>query len=221
MTKRIDWWPRTRIGRLEMAKQWVDVLTEHGSSWNIPKENVANFNELVQTAETIFHDVQNENANTTVARTKCAEVFDQMTAAARNMKRWFFHSPPLKDHELVMLGLKPHDRIPTATGTPTAQAIAETFLKGIAQLGVNVVYRTGNPDDPANKVFRVYYVVRASGEAAPQGPGEFTNSFPAKRRESLIQFDYSESGKICYLIVQIENEKRKGPWGPITSALIP
>ena len=204
-----------------MAKQWVEVLAEHGDSWNIPKDAVANFNGLIQAAEKALHDVQNENANTTVAKAKCGEAFEQMTAAARDMKRWFFHSPPLKNHELVMLGLKPHDRIPTPTGTPTAQVIAETFLKGVAQLGVNVVYRTGNPDDPANKVFRVHYVVRAQGEKAPQSPDEFTLSFPAKRRESLLQFDFSDSGKICYLIVQIENEKKKGPWGPISSALIP
>ena len=181
MTKNKDWWPKTRAGQLQMAKQWIDVLAEHGASWNIPKNIVANFKNLVQTAENALHDVQNENTNTTVAKAKCGEAFEQMTSAARDIKRWFFHSPPLKDHELVMLGLKPHDRKGTPTGTPTAQAIAETFLKGIAQLGVNVIYRTGNSDDPANKVFRVYYVVRAQGEKAPQGPNEFTLSFPAKR----------------------------------------
>ena len=221
MTKNTDWWPRIRAGQLEMAKQWVEVLAEYGASWNIPKNTVANFKNLVEIAENALRDALNENTNSTVAKTKCGEAFEKMTAAARDIKRWFFHSPPLKDHELVMLGLKPHDRKATPTGTPTAQAIPETFLKGIAQLGVNVVYRTGNPDDPANKVFRVYYVVRAADEKMPQSPGEFTQSFPAKRRESIIQFDYSDSGKICYLIVQIENEKKKGPWGPISSALIP
>jgi len=181
MTKNTDWWPSTRTGQLEMAKQWVEVLAEHGDSWNIPRDIRKDFEDLVQAAENALHDVQNENANTTVAKTKCGEAFVQMTSAARDIKRWFFHSPPLKDHELVMLGLKPRDRKSTPSGTPTAQAIAETFLKGVAQLGVNVVYRSGNPDDPANKVFRVYYVVRAQGEKAPQGPNEFTLSFPAKR----------------------------------------
>ncbi|MCL2233824.1 MAG: hypothetical protein FWB99_12205 [Treponema sp.] len=221
MTKNTDWWPSTRTGQLEMAKKWVEVLAEHGNSWNILKDIMRNFEDLVQAAENALHDVQNENANTTVAKTKCGEVFDQMTAAARDIKRWFFHSPPLKDYELVMLGLKPRDRKATPSGTPTAQAIAETFLKGVAQMGVNVVYRTGSHDDPANKVFRVYYVVRTQGEKAPQSPGEFTHSFPAKRRESTIQFDFTDSGKVCYLIVQIENGKKKGPWGPISSALIP
>ena len=221
MTKSSDWWPSTRAGQLEMAKQWVKVLGKYGDSWNVPQEAATAFKNLVQTAENALHDALNKNVNTTVAKTKCSEALQQMTAAARCLKRWFFHAPPLKNHELVMLGLKPRDGTLTPSGTPTAQAIAKTTLKGIAQLGVNVVYRTGNPDDPANKIFRVYYLVRAAGEKAPQIPDEFTRSFPAKRRESIIQFDYSDSGKICYLIVQIENGKKKGPWGPITSALIP
>jgi hypothetical protein len=221
MIRRTDWWPRTQNGQLEMAKQWVKVITEYGDSWNIPKDIAANFSNLTQDAENALLTVQDKNTNTSVAKAKCAEVFKQLTATARDMKRWFFHSPPMKDYELVMLGLKPRDFIPTPSGAPTAQAIAETVLKGIAELGVTAVYRTGNPDDPANKVFRVYYVVRPAGEPAPQNPDEFTRSFPAKRRESILKFDYTDSGKICYLIVQIENGKKKGPWGPITSALIP
>jgi hypothetical protein len=39
----------------------------------------------------------------------------------------------------------PADSTPTASGTPTAQVTVETFLVGRHELGVRIVYVTGNP----------------------------------------------------------------------------
>jgi hypothetical protein len=33
--------------------------------------------------------------------------------------------------------------------------------------------------------------------------------------------DFGDSGKTAYFAVRIENEGKKGPWGPLVSALIP
>jgi hypothetical protein len=37
----------------------------------------------------------------------------------------------------------------------------------------------------------------------------------------VIEFGFGDSGKTAYFAVQIENEEKKGPWGPLVSALIP
>jgi hypothetical protein len=37
----------------------------------------------------------------------------------------------------------------------------------------------------------------------------------------VIEFGFDDSGKIAYFAVQIENEGKKGPWGPLVQALIP
>jgi len=221
MRKSTDWWPGSRAGQLEMTKLWGEVLGAKAASWNIPENVVAKFKDKVQAAENAFHIVHNGDTNSSVAKAKCNEAFEKMTGAARDIKRWFFHSPPLKDHELVSLGLKPRDRSPTPTGTPTSQAIAKTYLMGMAQLGINLVYQIGDGNDPSNKNFRVHYLVRPQGESPPQSPKEFTHSFSTRRKKTFISFDYTDSGKVCYLIVQIENVEKKGPWGPITNAMIP
>jgi hypothetical protein len=43
-------------------------------------------------------------------------------------------------------GIPVHDSMPTASGTPTAQVTVETFLVGWHEMGVRIVYVTGNPD---------------------------------------------------------------------------
>jgi hypothetical protein len=104
---------------------------------------------------------------------------------------------------------------------PTAQVTVETFLAGRHELGVKIVYVTGSPADPANKGFRIWYSVIAPGETPPADPEDLRKSFYTTRKKDVIEFDYGDSGKAAYFAVQIENGGKKGPWGPIVSALIP
>jgi hypothetical protein len=101
-----------------------------------------------------------------------------------------------------------------------AQAIR---LRRIArhELGFRVVFVTGNANDPASKGFRVYYRVVAPGEAPPSSPEELNKSFFTKRKKDVIEFGFNGSGSTVFFAVQIENEGKKGPWGPMTPALIP
>jgi hypothetical protein len=128
--------------------------------------------------------------------------------------------PPLDEPGLISLGLKPRDA-PTPSGTPTAQATVETYLVGRHELGVKIIYVTGNPNDSANKGFRIWYSVVAQGETAPANPEDLRKSFFTKRKKDVIEFAFEDSGKTCHMAVQIENEGRKSPWGPMVSALIP
>jgi hypothetical protein len=127
----------------------------------------------------------------------------------------------LTDADYISLGLKPHDNIPTPSGTPTAQVTVETFLTGRHELGIKIIYVTGTATDPANKGYRIWYNVLAQGETPPETPKDLHESFYTKRKKDVIEFDFDDSGKTAYFAVQIENEGKKGPWGPLVSALIP
>jgi hypothetical protein len=97
----------------------------------------------------------------------------------------------------------------------------ETYLVGRHELGVKIIYTTGNPSDTANKGFRIWYSLIAQGETPPTKPDDLRKSFYTKRKKDVIPFDFDDSGKTAYFAVQIENEGKKGPWGPLVNALIP
>jgi hypothetical protein len=59
------------------------------------------------------------------------------------------------------------------------------------------------------------------GEIIPKSPEDLRKSFFTKRKKDVIAFEFGDSGKLCYMAVQVENEGRKGPWGPLVNALIP
>jgi hypothetical protein len=204
-----------------MAKDWQNYAGSQAAAWNIPPNVMQELGTLIQRAETALDTAKNESTRTPVATAQCREAFDALTAAMRDMKRRYFLTPPLTDADYIALGLKPHDATPTASGAPAAQVTVETYLVGRHELGVKIIYVTGSPADPANKGFRIWYTVTAPGETPPANPKDLRESFYTKRKKDVIEFEFGDSGKTAYFAVQIENEGKKGPWGPLVSALIP
>jgi hypothetical protein len=204
-----------------MARDWQSVAGTNASAWGIPPAVLQGLDSLIQAADTALTTAKNETTRTPVATAQCKEAFDALTSAMRDMKRRYFLTPPLVDSDYISLGLKPHDTTPTASGTPTAQVTIETYLVGRHELGVKIIYVTGSPTDPANKGYRIWYSIVAPGETTPANPDELRKSFFTKRKKDVIEFEFGNSGKDCFMAVQIENEGKKGPWGPLTNALIP
>ncbi|MDR2053441.1 MAG: hypothetical protein LBP80_08510 [Treponema sp.] len=221
MSKTTDWLPGTREGQLSMAKDWTAVATPKAAAWGIPPAVLQELDSLIQAADTALAAAKNETTRTPVATAQCREAFAALTDAMRDMKRRYFLSPPLLESDIISLGLKPHDTTPTPSGKPGAEVTVETYLVGRHELGIRIVYVTGNPNDPANKGYRIWYSVVAPGETPPSNPDELRQSFFTKRKKDVIEFDFGDSGKTAYFAVQVENDGKKGPWGPLVSALIP
>ena len=221
MTTVTDWFPSSRAGQLAMAKNWAGILTSRGTAWGVPEAVVTGLSDAAVQAEGVLAAAMNKTVRTQVVTAHCREIFAQLEAKMRDIKRRYFLSPPLEEADFIALGLKPADTRPTPTGRPEAQARVDTFLVGRHELGLLIVCESGNPDDPANKEFRIWYQVVGPGDAIPQGPGDLHSSFSTKRKKEGMDFGPEASGKTAYFAVQIENGKLKGPWGPMTSALIP
>jgi hypothetical protein len=204
-----------------MAKDWVIVMVPNVAAWGLTRDIVTAFDGLADAAQAAMDTAKNETTRTPVATAQCRAAFEALIDKMRDLKRRYFLSPPLTDSDYVSLGLKPHDTNPTPGGHPKAQAAVETFLTGRHELGIKIVYVSGDPHDRANKGFRIYYRVVAPGEAPPTRPEELNQSFFTRRKKDVIAFDYGDSGKTAYFAVQIENDGKKGEWGPMVSALIP
>jgi hypothetical protein len=205
-----------------MAKNWGVVLQGKAAAWGVPAADVSELADLTAAADAALAAAQSETTRTPVATARCKAAFDALAAKMRDVKKRYFYVPPLTEADLVSLGLKVPDSTHTPSHTPAAQALAETFLTGRHELGFRIVFVDGNPDDPANKGFRVWYKVIALGEAPPANPeNDLPKSFFTKRRKDALVFGYGDSGKTAYIAIQKENDGKKGPWGPMVSALIP
>jgi hypothetical protein len=221
MPKSADWLPNNRTGILAMADDWIAVCAPKQSVWTIPAAALTELTARRSAAKTALETARNETTRTPVANAQCKEAFDALIERMRDFKRRYFLTPPLLDSDLISLGLKPHDTHPTPSPAPTAQVTVETYLVGRHELGVRITYVTGSPEDPANKGYRIWHSVAAPGETPPANPEELHKSFYTQRKKDLIEFEFGDSGKTAYFAVIIENDGKKGPWGPMVSALIP
>jgi hypothetical protein len=216
-----DWLPNSREGQLAMCRDWLDVLATKAAVWGVPDATVTELTALEGAADTALTTAQNETTRTPVANAQCKTAFEALTAKMRDTKKRWFLSPPLQDPDFVSLGLKIPDTTPTQSGSPSDQVTVETYLVGRHELGVKIIYVTGSATNPANKGYRIWYTVVAAGETPPANPDDLRKSFFTKRKKDVIEFDFGASGSTAFFAVQIENEGRKGPWGPLVSALIP
>jgi hypothetical protein len=204
-----------------MAGDWISVCSVRSNDWGIPGQALTDFTARRDAAATALERAKTESSRTPVATAQCKEAFGALVDFMRDFKRRYFLCPPLTESDLVSLGLKAPDTTPTHSGNPTAQVTVETYLVGRHELGIRIVYVTGSPDDPANKGYRVWLSVTGPGEEPPANPDALRRSFFTKRKKDLIEFDFGDSGKTAHFSVQVENDGKKGPWGPMVSALIP
>jgi hypothetical protein len=204
-----------------MAKEWTAVLGGKFSTWEIPPDVITDINVLTQAAQSALETAQTESTRTPVTTARCKDAFDALIDKMRDIKRRYFLEPPLTDADIISLGLKPHDSTHTPSGAPSAQVRVETYLAGRHELGIKIVYVNGDEHDPANKGYRIWYGAFEHGEPPPATPDALHKSVFTRRKKDMIVFDFDDSGKSAYFAVQIENDGKKGPWGPMEFAIIP
>jgi hypothetical protein len=206
--------PGKRAGQLVMCRNWIGVMTaELRTRWNIPQDRFLELGNLFGNAQTFLQKAESSD-RTPVITEQCKEAFEALTAAMRFFKAHYFLLPPLTNADIVNLGLTPRDTHPTPLGPPTAEVTVETFLSGRHELGMKIVYVSGNPEDRANKGYRVWYKTVPPGEAVTN-PKQLDESFFTRRRKDMVRFDFADSGKTAWIAVQVENDGKKGPWGPV------
>lgn len=232
MAHYVEFLPGSRQGRLDMGVVWLkymaaeaknekDELVQRWRLWGIGQEIFTDFGNKVGAAQAALSEAKDAAKRTEVIDAKVGETFTALVAAMRSLKRRFFHIPPLRVEDFAALALNAPGTPHVISGEPTAQVIVETFLVGRHQLGIRLVYMSGNPNDRANKTYRIYYKIMEQGEAPPTGPDDFGLSFPERRKNFVKDFEFGVSGKIAYFYVRVENGRKIGPAGSITSALIP
>ena len=222
MGKNKDWWPSSRDEQLAMAKEWAKILIAVPPHWGINEYEALEFINFATSAEEALQLIRDRHTRTPIAREDCDEAFEILEIAARNLKKRYFHVPPLKRSDLIALWLSPAGKNPTPAGIPTDRMMPEISVAGHQEFDIKVVYLDGATDSPANNAFRVYYSVLDKDKPAPSHQSELQKSFSVRKKRFPMAFDPADSGKICYMAVQIENyEGKKGPWGPMVSTSIP
>ena len=246
MSNTKDWLPSRRADQLTMAKNWLTIFDEvvtpgtvpvtKSTEWGIPADPIAGLHTAIEAADAVLVLAQSKETRTEVVSQACKTAFEALVKVMRDIKARHFFVPPLSDADLVSLGLKPKDTIPSHIGPPVCQVGIITFYPGKNLIGYRLEPLPGhNLDDRADYGFAFHYGVLPPGGATPeqqmekqylmrepQSPEELSKSHFSRRRKDVLTLPYETSGMRLYACVRYENQKGDvGPWGPVVNAVIP
>jgi hypothetical protein len=196
------------------------MTEEVRTGWAIPPAQFTELETLFTAAEALLEQARSSE-RTPVVTEQCREAFAALTAKMRFFKSHYFLVPLLASADLVDLGLKPHDTHPTPSGKPVALVRADPYLWAPRELWLRIGYVFGDPEDKANKGYRIWYKVVPAGAAPVTDTEELDKSFYTRRKRDLLTFGYEDYGKTVYIAVQVENNGIKGNWGPMIWATVP
>ena len=230
-----DWLPSRRHDQLAMAHNWGDILVANAQNWGIPTGMMQTLAGLETTAREALQ-LAESSARNAVINQQVRTAFGELTDHMRDLRRRHFFMPPLTQADWVSLGLRLPDTIPTPIAPPTSVVLPEISYPHKNSLALNIVPMPGHRyDTRAEWGFRIYHGVlpqtapseemiieRQYLRREPTRPEELTASYFTRRRHSVIEFEYDNSGMKCYICIRYENGKGdKGPWGPMLDAFIP
>ena len=234
-----DWLPTSRIGRLAMCTDWLDVLVTGGKAqiWNVPQSRITDMEAAKLDAQNALIVSQNEMTRTKVANAQCTAAFTVLKKLMRDTKHRYYISPPLTDADFVSLGLLVHDGIPTNVPRPAGFPNGSTSSPGPGVIVVHCFPMAGQPplDLRSGYGYRIYWGVYPPGGATiematgfkrelmriPTSGDELPHSQWTRRRNETFDF-HGDSGKTVFFCIRYENSKGEfGPWGPIFFAVIP
>ncbi|MCL2410261.1 MAG: hypothetical protein FWC97_01330 [Treponema sp.] len=231
-----DWLPSKRIEQLAMAKAWINVFQTTAPSWQPTNTEKQELTELHRTARRLLAEVMSTERNTLITAL-CNEAFYRLTSHMCYLKDRYFLVPPLTDHDIVSLGLRHKDTKQTLIPRPTGQAGADITCHGVHLLMLHLRRIEGTHYDRITDYgYRIYFGIMPNGgataeeassplrymtKAAVTGEDLPHNKF-SRRRKVLMEFPTEDSGKAAYFSIRFENAKGgRGPWGPVSSAIIP
>ena len=195
MSQSIDWLPHRREQQIAMAKNWYTVLHRAGTAWGIPPTVASDLAGLYQDAGDMLEDALS-NARTAVITARCNELFHKLTAKMRDIKKRYFHTPPLDEANYAELGLKEPDTVATPIPPPTAQAEADLTFPGIHLVELKNIRPVAGaaPDGRSDYDVRVFWGLTgpASGTDkfrvtdAPKSGNDLPHSQFTRRRKELF-----------------------------------
>ena len=228
MSRQTDWMPRIRSVQLEMGNNWSTILAEKAELWKVPEALTAVLKESVnEAASQLAVPIPERNAVTTA---RMNDAFKNLSTIMRDIKKRYFYVPPLTNSDMVALGLKLKDVIPTNVPPPSIPVTGRLTFPSIGLVEMCEISPDGEKSDDRSKYgVRIYFGVLSDATstykhriAAPPKTGD---DLPHSvfTRQKRYRFAFSDQrGKEAFFCMRFENSKGEaGPWGKIISAFVP
>jgi len=228
MSKKTDWLPSKRNERLAMAEQWGEYIAEKNEVFKIPQPTLTKLSQAAAAAKITL--AVPESARNAISNAQLKVAFDELAAIMRDIKKRYFHVPPLNDVDFAALQLKPKDTVPTNVPPPSAAVDGILYFPMPAIVEIRKIRPFGGAlVDLSTHGVRIHYGVMGAPDESdryrmtkrPNTGNDLPHSVFTRKRTYRFTFA-GDSGKEVFFCMRYENSKGEtGPWGTMLSAFIP
>jgi len=212
--------PNTHQGRIDMGRNWVNILKVKGTAWGLTPALVTELEDFVMSAEEMQAQAVGPNA-TTAIRHRRDRFVAEMTAFMRDLRRRRFFVPPLNEENLIELGVPVPDTIRTDHVNVTEEVDFVLEIAGIRQVHVRF-WQSGHAGMAKPAGYDGAVLDWGIFDAPPPDPDALTSHTMASRTPHTLQFTEEERGRTVYIALRWQNERgNTGPWSDIKSTVIP
>jgi hypothetical protein len=216
----------------------VSEAITNAVKWGIPDKLLQEFKATLDAAKRILAVVKS-GERSAVSVVQCNEVFKELEAEARYIKKHYLLVPPLGAADLASLLLSQEDNTYSPIGKPTGQpSVTITYPGGQHLLKVHLSFLVGTQplDTRGDYGYALYRGIMPQGGATleqaasakhylmkpPLDGEELLHYRFTRRKTGIIAFAAEESGMTAFFCARYENGKGEfGNWGPVVSAVIP
>ena len=204
---------------------WINLLityvVAHAAQWNIADSDLATLQALLSQFNTAYQRTQSPNRGKadTLAKNDARAALEKSIRAF--LKSFILYNPKVTQEDRDAMDIPRHDTRPSPHPRPSTYPEYEIRLKGVRLLEV------GFWDQGSSSRSKPYGVQGAKlcwtlSEQEPEGPENLTHSVFSSKSSYTLEFREEERGQKVWVCLQWENSKGEaGPWGVLTSAVVP
>jgi len=215
-----DWLPRSRRGRIEMARKWLEVLDDHAAEWGIPNGEVVTLRQIHAAAVQTNTAAEDGQGN----RVLIAQANEVSRALGNQMRRLHrrFLSLDFVDSDWISLDLDPRDN--SRTTHFEVKELVRASLRPGAIREVIIDFQIEGADHKAKpEGYDGAVVMWVVGGAPAMDLAELIGGHEmASRTPYSLHFTDADRGKVVSVALCWQNERGiRGQWTEILSTVIP
>ncbi|MDR1477364.1 MAG: hypothetical protein LBJ00_00300 [Planctomycetaceae bacterium] len=212
--------PRKDSELVAWSSNFVAVLTQHYSEWEVPMQDISDL-QILHDNFSLLHEQADSPNKTSVIVAEKNEARKLLTEKIRGLVDFRLKNPVITDAQRIALGL--HAKSPSPTPVPIPTTRPELVIEVVDIRRLQISFHDQGSKTKArpygtNGAVVVYSIL----DTPPTSINELAKSVLATRTPHIFEFKEEERGKTVYLAICWQNEKgQRGPFSEIEKAIVP
>jgi hypothetical protein len=210
---RSDNLPHNDSKLVAFVRNLLSYLGQHAGLWNIDPSSYAKITERTTAFEDALKKVEEPNHGKVDVLLKNDIKNELMKETRKFLKEYILYNHLVTREDLLALGIKPYDDVPSRAPVPTDKPVGEVKTSTHQQHTIRVKAGDLTGKTKPDRTVIGFELWRTMGENPPKTDEEWTYVDFSSRSSMIVKYPLADIGKIVYYRFRwVNTRNEKGPW---------